>query len=128
MKKSILLTLVIYFSLSFNSRAQFFLGLRSSPYGGVTNVDYNPAIADNRFQVDINLIGFGANLNNNYVGITRQALLNPTGISGDLQDNDLKERLNGKNKNIALGAQVQGPLSFMFAFGKGKTKTRTPWP
>ncbi|MCW5908037.1 MAG: OmpA family protein [Chitinophagales bacterium] len=101
------------------SSAQFFKGLRSSPYGGVTNVSYNPAIADSRFIADVNLFNFGFNLNNNYVGLDRKALLNPDLFSdSDFQDKYLKERINGKDKYVYVGAQAQLPLSFMCSWGK----------
>ncbi len=116
---------VISASLGFNAEAQFFLGLRSSPYGGVTNVDYNPAIADNRFLVDINLIGVAANVNNNYVGLSRQAIYHPSLFSDpNFQADNLKERINGLPKYAYFGAQIQGPLSFMFSFGKKENRNK----
>lgn len=103
------------------AKAQFFKGLQSSPYGGVTNVSYNPAIADNRFIADINLIGAGFNLNNNYVGVSRDVLLKSKTVDWDnFQDLYLKERLNGKDKYLYTATQIQGPLSFMFSWGKKK--------
>lgn len=99
--------------------AQFFKGLRSSPYGGVTNVNYNPAIADSRFIADVNLGAFGMNVNNNYVGVDRRWFTKPNSLSTDnFQDNYLKERINGKNKYAYVGLQAQGPLSFMCSLGK----------
>lgn len=117
MKKLLLATVLLAFTSLLH--AQFFKGLRSSPYGGVTNVSYNPAIADSRFIADVNLFNFGFNLNNNYVGLDRRALLNPDLFSEkDFQDKYLKERVNGKNKYIYIGAQAQLPLSFMCSWGK----------
>lgn len=46
-------------------------------YGGITNVNYNPAIADAPFVADVNLIGLGFNMTNNYVGISKDYLLHP---------------------------------------------------
>lgn len=105
----------------FAARAQFFTGLRSSPYGGITNVNFNPAIADSRYIVDINLIGLAANVNNNYVGLDRRVIYHPSLFnSPDFQSQYLKERVNGLHKNAYAGLQVQGPLSFMVSFGPKK--------
>ena len=99
--------------------AQFFLGLRGSPYGGVTNVDYNPAIANSPFFIDINLFAAAATVNNNYIGMDRRAILHPSLFNDpNFQQDHLRERINGRNKNAYAGAQLTGPLSFMFSFGK----------
>lgn len=117
MRKPLLALILTCFLFSAN--AQFFKGLRSSPYGGVTNVGYNPAIADNRFIADVNLFAVGMNVNNNYVGVDRRLLTQSKSLNMDnFQDQFLKERINGKNKNVYVGAQIQGPLSFMCSWGK----------
>lgn len=115
MKKLLLLTTA--FILAQFSNAQSFLGLRSSNWGGITNVNYSPAIADSRYIADINLIGLGVGFNNNYVGVTRNALFKFDEYDDKFQDKYLHERLNGKQKNVYLGMQMQGPLSFLFSFG-----------
>ncbi len=113
--------MVCCFALKTN--AQFFIGLRGSAYGGITNVHYNPAIANSPYLADINLIGVAATINNNYVGVHRQALLHPSYFSNaDFQSLYLHERVNGRDKRGYFGAQVQGPLSFMFSFGPKKNK------
>jgi hypothetical protein len=124
MKKIILLLSVTLIALC--SNAQFFTGLRSSPYGGVTNVGWNPAIADSRFIADVNLIGIGVNAGNNYVGVDRNTFLKKNYINKDLnfQDYYMKERINGRNKAAYVGMQVQGPLSFMCSWGKGENKNK----
>lgn len=115
------LFLAVCFTLEAN--AQFFLGLRGSAYGGITNVNYNPAMANSPFLVDINLISAAATINNNYVGIDRKALLHPSYFNRpDFQTSYLHERVNGKNKSGYFGAQIQGPLSFMFSFGPKKNR------
>ena len=106
-------------SVGFNADAQFFLGLRSSPYGGVTNVDYNPAIADNPFKFDMNLFSAGLGIENNYIGINPKTFTNHNLFNDpNFQSDQLTERLNGDPKKMFLGMQVQGPLSFMVSFGK----------
>lgn len=105
--------------------AQFFLGLRGSSYGGITNVNYNPAIANSPYMIDINLIGVAATVNNNYVGLDRHVIFHPSELGGtDFQSAHLHERINGKNKNAYFGTQIQGPLSFMFSFGKKKNRNK----
>lgn len=121
MKKLYLFILSFFFLANLN--AQFFQGLRSSPYGGVTNVGYNPAIADSRFKADINLINLGFGVNNNYIGIDRRVFLNPDLFSeDDFQNKYLKEHLNGKDKFGYVGFQTQLPFSFMFSWGKKTNK------
>ena len=118
MKKYMLL-FIIPVSCICNLQAQFFLGLRGSQYGGVTNVDYNPAIANSPFFIDINLIAAAATINNNYVGLDRQVILHPVLFnSANFQQDFLHERVNGRDKNAYAGAQLTGPLSFMFQFGR----------
>ncbi len=126
MKKSLLLVSVFTCIISF-SNAQFFQGLRSSPYGGVTNVNYNPAIADNRFVCDINVMSMGVAFSNNYLGLKQsyiQDIFKGNSTSGNFQDDFSQERVNGKDKSLYLGMQVQGPLSFMCSFGKGGNKNK----
>ncbi|MBL0311095.1 MAG: hypothetical protein IPP77_16025, partial [Bacteroidetes bacterium] len=117
MKKFLPLFTFLFLSATF-AQAQFFLGLRSSNYGGITNVNYNPAIADSRFIADINLINFGFSAGNNYIGLDGKAITHPSIFSNFDKDVNLHERLNGRAKNAYIGLQVQGPLSFMFSFGK----------
>jgi hypothetical protein len=120
MKKQLFLPSIIVL-LSYSLHAQYFIGLRGSAYGGVTNVDYNPAIADSRYMIDINLIGVAATVNNNYVGVDHRLIYHPALFNDpNLQDNYLHERINGRNKSGFAGAQIQGPLSFMVSFGKKK--------
>lgn len=122
-KRTCIALATLLIGLSVN--AQFFLGLRGSAYGGITNVNYNPAIANSPFLADINIISAAATLNNNYVGISRQPLLHPTLFgSANFQSAYLHERVNGKDKRAYSGAQVQGPLSFMVSFGNKKNRNK----
>lgn len=107
----------------FAANAQFFIGLRGSNYGGITNVNHNPALANSPFMVDINLIGLAATFNNNYVGMNRKPLLHPSLFgSANFQADYMHERVNGRDKRGYFGAQVQGPLSFMFSFGPKRNR------
>jgi outer membrane protein OmpA-like peptidoglycan-associated protein len=105
-----------------SSTAQVNEVLKASQFGGISNVSYNPAIADNRFLVDINLISLGVGVENNYIGLqpgtlTKHSLFNDP----NFQTDHLQERLNGRPKRVFFGAQIQGPLSFMFSFGKNRS-------
>jgi hypothetical protein len=122
-KRSISILAALLVGLTAN--AQFFIGLRGSAYGGITNVNYNPAIANSPFLVDINIISAAATFNNNYVGINRKPLLRPSLFnSADFQVTYLHERVNGKDKRAYVGAQVQGPLSLMVSFGNKKNRNK----
>ena len=96
--------------------------LKASQFGGISNVSYNPAIADNRFLVDINLISIGAGVENNYIGLDTRALTKVDPWKDpNFQADHLSERLNGRPKKAFVGMQLQGPLSFMFSFGKERS-------
>jgi outer membrane protein OmpA-like peptidoglycan-associated protein len=116
LKKITFLTIIF---ASLHSYAQVNEVLKASQFGGITNVSYNPAIADNPFLVDINLISAGLGLENNYIGLSSKAITHPSLFSdANFQSDQLTERLNGNPKRMFLGMQVQGPLSFMVSFGK----------
>lgn len=93
-----------------------FLGIRASNFGGITNVSYNPAIADSRYLVDINLITVDATASNTYLGLKGKL----SSLSNFSSDDNLSEKLNGKAKFGAVNNTVQLPLSFLVAFGKNK--------
>jgi outer membrane protein OmpA-like peptidoglycan-associated protein len=112
-------TLFILLLCVLSSQAQVNDVLKASQFGGITNVSYNPAIADNPFKFDLNLISIGASVENNYLGVNPRAATNQS-VQNDpnfLYD-QVKERLNGNPKKAFIGTQVQGPLSFMVSFGK----------
>ncbi len=111
---------VLFVCLS--SRAQVNEVLKASQFGGVTNVSYNPAIADNPFKFDMNLVSLGFGLENNYIGLDTKTLTNHNLFNDpNFQSDHLTERLNGNAKKAFMGLQVQGPLSFMFGWGKDKS-------
>lgn len=115
--KKFLLPVLLFISL--HTFSQFFQGLRNSPFGGVTNVSTNPVIANGRFIADVNLIGFGFNVSNNYVGIDRKVFFNQDLFSDTaFQANHMKERVNGREKFAYIGMQAQLPLSFMCTWKK----------
>ena len=117
------LLLPVFVLLSVAASAQFFQGLRNSPFGGVTNVSTNPVIANGRFIADVNLFAVGFNASNNYIGINRKAFFNQELFNDpDFQANQLKERVNGREKSAYVGMQAQLPLSFMCTWGKKTNK------
>lgn len=116
--------------LLLQSQAQDFLGLQSSNYAGVTSVYSNPAnIADNRMIVDVSLVGFNLNADNNYFGVKRKALkftgpiTNPKfpdswnnldKNSPDYYKNNYRIVNNGKVKSAYVNSRVVLP-SFMIS-------------
>lgn len=101
-------------------QAQTSIGLTSSPYGGVNNVVYNPAIADNRMQFDLNFIGVGASVQNNFVRANATTnffkFLNQKKITGN--DSITTSLFSGdRNRFVTAQTQVLMPLSFMFNWG-----------
>jgi hypothetical protein len=122
-KRSIALVALLLLVIAAN--AQFFIGLRGSNYGGITNVNFNPAIANSPYMVDVNLIGVAATFNNNYVGVDHRTLTHPSLFgSPDFQANYMHERVNGRDKRAYVGTQIQGPLSFMFSFGNKQNRNK----
>lgn len=122
-KSTVMLITILLGSVA--AKAQFFIGLRGSNYGGITNVNYNPAIANSPFMVDINLIGVAATVNNNYLGVHHKVLTHPKLVDDEnFQVTFMHERVNGKDKRAYVGMQVQGPLSFMFQFGNKKHRNK----
>jgi hypothetical protein len=122
--KRLLITFVVVVC-AITAQAQFFTGLNGSQYAGITTVDFNPAIANSPFIADINIIGAGVAVNNNYIGLDRRVIFHPSLFSStDFEGNYLTQRLNGNDKNAYVGTTVQGPLSFMFSFGPKKHRNR----
>ena len=123
MKRLLISFVVVLIVLT--TRAQYFTGLNGSQYAGITTVDFNPAIANSPFIADINIIGFGAAANNNYVGFDHRVIFHPSIVNDpSFQTDHTTERLNGKTKNAYAGSTIQGPLSFMFSFGPKKHRNR----
>ena len=97
--------------------------LKASQFGGITNVSYNPAIADNRFKVDLNLISIGIGIDNNYLGLSPNAIAHPSAFNDPkFKEIWVAEHLDpGSTKNVFLNAQIQGPLSFLVSWGKDRS-------
>ena len=70
MLRSKLSLLFVLFLCANQLIAQNFLGIKETNYGGVLSNDLNPAnIADNRYKVDIFMMGGSIDLYNSYVGL-----------------------------------------------------------
>jgi len=106
--------------MAFGMKAQF-LGIRASNFGGVTNVNYNPAIADSRYLVDVNLFTTDFTASNSYLGVKGKIADFKNGWNSDL---NLSEKLNGKKKFGYVSTTTQLPLSFLVAFGKNKSNNQ----
>ena len=101
------------------AKAQVNNVLMASQFGGITNVNFNPAIADNPFKFDMNLFSAGIGIENNYIGINPKTFTNHDLFNDpNFQSDELTERLNGRPKKLYVGMQMQGPFSFMISFGK----------
>jgi outer membrane protein OmpA-like peptidoglycan-associated protein len=93
--------------------AQDFLGLENSNYAGINGVFLQPAsIVDSRYKVDICLVGAGATVVSNYIGVDSRRLL-----SGKTNPWQGLIRLDSSQKRVNIIAQQQVILpSFMFQF------------
>ena len=116
-KKIALLLTALVCMLS--TRAQF-LGIRASNFGGITNVNYNPAIADSRYLVDINLFTTDMTTSNSYIGMKGKLSM----FNNFDDELNLKENLNGKKKFAYSSSTTQLPLSFLVGFGKNKSNNQ----
>jgi len=66
-------------------------GYNTSNYAGVSGIELNPSsIADMRYKVDVNLIGFGVGFSNNYIAMN----------SSSITDGSLVNYLKGNNPNV----------------------------
>jgi len=130
--KKLLLALLSIASFSFNSFSQIMSDYAYSNYSGVNAVDFNPSfIADSRFRLDVNVVGLGMQLENNYVGMSKTALAHPgnsffgavkdtsgKGFPGfndpNFQNDYLTTRNNSDMKSVFFSTRVMLPLSFMY--------------
>lgn len=119
MKKKFGIVLLLCFVMV-TAKAQF-LGIRASNFGGVTNVNYNPAIADSRYLVDINLFTTDITTSNSYIGL--KGKLSDFKNGWDKNQN-LWEHLNGKQKFGYANTTTQLPLSFLVGFGKNHSNNQ----
>jgi len=113
--KNTFLILSLFFSIRLFS--QDFHGLQSSNYAGVTGAFANPAsIADNRFLLDVTLVGFNMGAANNYVGLKQSAF--SFNFNKTYSDNDVLYPKNGKSKEFHLNSRLTTFPSFMLTLNK----------
>lgn len=116
MKKSAKIIVALFLlSLNITAYGQF-LGLRASNFGGVNNVNYNPAIADNKYKLDINVFITDFTAANNYVALSGK----PFNYNNFDSETRVTEKLTGKRKFGYISSTTQLPLSFLLTFGKDK--------
>ena len=97
-----------------NLWAQDYQGFNNSNYAGTNALFFQPAsIVDSRLAVDINLIGFDMNFQNNYVGLKWKDLAFRYDGTKDFQKTYLDTASNTNNKYVYLGMHVQ-PFSVSF--------------
>ena len=111
----------IFTILSGNAFAQDIPGYNMSNYAGVSGVDLQPAsIADMRYKFDLELVGVGIDLNNNYIGVHGQSLRDGSlfkANSNDLQSQYMYENTSAGDKAIGMNLEAQLP-SFAVSFSK----------
>ena len=113
-----------------NISAQTGLGFLSSNYCGVSTIKFNPAIADNNMQFDMNLGSCNLTGSNNAGGIHSDDFFNSNFnrefFSSEVKANSLFTSFmitpirSRNNYFFYKNAEVQGPLSLMVNFGKDK--------
>jgi len=98
-------------------------GFNTGNYSGVTGIDLQPAnIADNRYKIDLCLLGYGTNFSNNFIGFKSKALtgsqiINPT---GDVQKDYLKSYIGQNEFNrLNLDMYLQS-FSVLISMDKGR--------
>jgi outer membrane protein OmpA-like peptidoglycan-associated protein len=99
--------------------AQDIPGYRTSNYAGISGFDLNPAsIADSRYKLDINLIGGGFSIYNDYVQLRKgfyREFLNPSGE--DFGSRWIAEAQDNKPRSVDMEEYVHFP-SFMVSLGR----------
>jgi len=114
MRRLLLFLIVLFFN---TLKAQDFLGLQSSNYAGVNGAISNPAnIVDNRFVVDIALVGLNTTIDNTYIGLKRSALTFNDSAWKDRNSNFTLLN-NGKPKAIFMSNRIVLP-SFLISLNR----------
>jgi outer membrane protein OmpA-like peptidoglycan-associated protein len=103
-----------------------YAGLNASNWAGITTISQNPAIADNRYHIDIALGGILLAANNNSIGVPSKSIVFNPLINQSANVDFFADNMFGggnivsrKSKmfNATKRTQIQGPLSFLVAFG-----------
>jgi hypothetical protein len=111
--------LIILLALIHALPAQTYLGAHYSTYDAILSGNTNPAMpaaTDMKWQV--NLFGVSMNLNNNYFAIDGKIR---DVIQNFDQETSFTQMLDGKRKNLHLGAEIMGPAGFFNIKGNAIT-------
>lgn len=102
-------------SASIDISAQDFAGYYTSNYAGVNSLTINPAgIVDSRFKVDIALVGANIYAGNNYVGVDKIALFNPSFFNDSkFGEKYLLRSTDKKSYNGYVNASIQLPSALI---------------
>jgi outer membrane protein OmpA-like peptidoglycan-associated protein len=133
MKTQRLFVTILALSLMLNMKvsAQEYLPFLNSNYSGVTGAILQPAsIADNRYKVDICLMGLGFSFYNNYASMDKYVLFNRGKMESTrlkyLKDHDyLKLNDNNDLKSIYLNGDIH-TMSFMIRLSDKDALAITP--
>ena len=127
MRNNLFYFLVVFVCFLTQVQSQNWIGFQGSSYAGSQNLFYNPAeIVDSRYKVDINLVGVGTAVSNNYIYLDRSFLFGksnyfdlPQSVKDtiDIQYTYFKEIFKNRDKSVYFNTNIYGP-SFHFTFGK----------
>ena len=143
MKRVLFLSFLL--SIALFDFAQINPGINTSSWAGVSNVNWNPAIVDGRYKVDVSLgminSGFTQNhlylkepksifKNTDFNGLfaTGTAITDKKDVTRRMwTDSDATFLTGGNVRSLNQWTQIEGPGSFMFPFGKGKNAIAVSW-
>lgn len=97
---------IVCILIGISVHGQDLLGYGHSNYAGIAGASYNPAsLADNRFKMDILLIGAGVEVGNNYAGVKRSEVFRPGFGSQNLylRTRDTKKTVFFRNEVLLPG-------------------------
>lgn len=111
--------LIVVLLSSFRVSSQLNFGEFNTPYAGVHALSFNPAeIVDSRYKFHMSLVGVGARLSNNFLGISSELIsFSPPKVTSTNKDTFFFQNLNGKAKHAYAQMDIMGP-TFMLALGK----------
>jgi len=110
--------------LSVRLQAQDYTGFSGSNYAGVHGVYFNPAsIADSRYAVDVNVVGFSFQFANDFLELRNDGFLGIGNLGESYDDwTDFRQKAlivnfdgarSGQKANVFLGIDVMGPSALI---------------
>lgn len=101
---------LLFVVLSLNIKAQYFLGVGGSSYGGTHLVHYNPAlVADSRQIADVNIFSLGVFASNNHLSL-------------NAKNGQISENLREEPRYAYFNLDVRGPAALYSFTAKTPTK------